>query len=118
MPVSSIAILVFVAIYLAVALTWSVPSWLMVVYLAASFACFVTYALDKEAARAGRRRVPERTLHLMSLAGGWPGALLAQQWLRHKSSKPSFQVRFWATVAFNVLAFVLLNSPWVAALTR
>ncbi|MCW7540400.1 DUF1294 domain-containing protein [Aquabacterium sp. A7-Y] len=113
---SGIAMLVFLGIYLAVALMWSVPTWLTAAYLAASLVCFVTYALDKRAAQAGCRRVPERTLHVMGLAGGWPGALLAQQWLRHKSSKVSFRTRFWATVVLNVSAFVLLNSPWMAGL--
>ncbi len=50
-------------------------------------------------------RIPESTLLLAGLLGGWPGALLAQHLLRHKSSKPSFLAEFWATVALNVLAF-------------
>jgi uncharacterized membrane protein YsdA (DUF1294 family) len=40
-------------------------------------------------------------LHLFALAGGWPGALIAQRLLRHKTKKQSFQVVFWATVALN-----------------
>ncbi len=46
------------------------------------------------------------TLLLISLAGGWPGALLAQQLMRHKTSKRSFINAFWITVLFNVGAFV------------
>ncbi|KPG85682.1 DUF1294 domain-containing protein [Frigoribacterium sp. RIT-PI-h] len=67
----------------------------------------LVYGLDKSAARRGRRRVPERTLLLLGLLGGWPGALVAQQLLRHKTSKRSFQFAFWATVATNVSAVVL-----------
>jgi len=55
--------------------------------------------------------VSERTLHLLSLACGWPGALLAQQLLRHKSAKQEFLRRFWACVVLNVLVFVLLFTP-------
>ena len=52
---------------------------------------FVTYAMDKSAAQSGRWRTSEKHLHLLSLAGGWPGAWCAQQWLRHKSSKQEFR---------------------------
>jgi uncharacterized membrane protein YsdA (DUF1294 family) len=73
---------------------------------------FLVYAWDKSAARAGRWRTAESTLHLMALAGGWPGALLAQQWLRHKSVKPAFRAVFWATVVLNVAVWLWLCSPW------
>lgn len=73
-------------------------------YLAASLVAFVAYALDKSAARNDRWRTKESTLHLFSLAGGWPGALAAQRLLRHKSRKQSFQTVFWATVILNCCA--------------
>ena len=86
----------------------SIPTfaWL---YLGASALCFALYARDKAAARAGRRRTPERTLLLLGLACGWPGALLAQRCLRHKSSKVAFLRKFWGTVALNVAAFGALG---------
>jgi uncharacterized membrane protein YsdA (DUF1294 family) len=74
---------------------------------------FCAYALDKSAARTGRWRTPEGTLHIFGLAGGWPGALVAQKVLRHKSQKQSFQLVFWATVLLNCSAlgwFIL--EPW------
>lgn len=71
---------------------------------------FAVYAFDKAEAKAGRWRIPEKTLHLLALAGGWPGALLAQQWLRHKTSKPRFIAIFWLTVAFHVGAFVVWHA--------
>jgi uncharacterized membrane protein YsdA (DUF1294 family) len=58
--------------------------------------------LDKSAARRDRWRTRESTLHLLGAIGGWPGALAAQQLLRHKSAKPSFQGVFWLTVVANV----------------
>lgn len=70
-------------------------------YLGASLIAFVAYALDKSAAIHARRRTGESTLHLLGLIGGWPGALAAQQLLRHKSGKASFQGVFWVTVALN-----------------
>ena len=75
-----------------------------------SLITYAVYALDKAAARQGRRRVPERRLHLLALLGGWPGALLAQQHLRHKTSKTRFLLLFWLTVGINISAFILLGS--------
>ena len=74
---------------------------MLLLYLAASAASIVVYAVDKSAARDGRWRVSESTLHLLAIVGGWPGALLAQQVFRHKSRKPSFQAAFLLTVVLN-----------------
>jgi uncharacterized membrane protein YsdA (DUF1294 family) len=71
---------------------------------------FFAYAFDKAAARAGRWRTAEATLLLLGLVGGWPGALLAQQLLRHKSSKAPFRAAFWVTVALNAGVFVALSA--------
>lgn len=79
-------------------------------YALASVASFGAYAADKSAARARGRRTPESTLLLLGLVGGWPGALLAQRFLRHKTAKTSFQVKFWFTVAANSAAFIWLTS--------
>ncbi len=46
-------------------------------------------------------RIPEKQLHAVALLGGWPGALLAQQLLRHKTQKASFQGIFWLIVALH-----------------
>jgi uncharacterized membrane protein YsdA (DUF1294 family)/cold shock CspA family protein len=59
---------------------------------------FFAYWLDKHAAQKGQWRTKEDTLHLFGLAGGWPTARLAQQVLRHKTIKPSFQEMYWCTV--------------------
>jgi len=72
-------------------------------YGALSLIAFLAYALDKRAARHGERRIPERHLHLLALAGGWPGAWLAQQSLRHKTRKPGFQAVFFALAIANCL---------------
>lgn len=66
----------------------------------------MAYAFDKAAAAAGRWRSSERSLLALGLIGGWPGGIVAQQLLRHKSSKASFREAFWGTVLLNVAAFV------------
>jgi uncharacterized membrane protein YsdA (DUF1294 family) len=79
-------------------------------YLSASSVAFFAYRQDKNATRYNRRRTPEQTLHLLGLLGGWPGALLAQKLLRHKTRKLSFQIVFWTTVLLNVGAVIMLLS--------
>lgn len=80
------------------------PIAVTLIYLAASLIAFIAYALDKSAARNDQWRTKESTLHLLALAGGWPGALAAQRLLRHKSRKQSFQAVFWVTVILNCCA--------------
>lgn len=108
---SYFAIPAFLVVFLIVARLWRVPNWVAGLYFAASVVCFFTYAMDKSAATAGRWRVSERTLIFLGLACGWPGAIVAQQVLRHKSNKASFRSAFWRSVVLNVLGFLALNSP-------
>ena len=82
------------------------PWWALAGTAALSVVTAVTYALDKRAAVAGRRRTPESTLLLLGLLGGWPGAVVAQETLRHKTVKRSFRTAFWSTVALHVTAVV------------
>lgn len=69
-----------------------------------SFATFVAYWWDKRKAVSGAWRTPESTLHLLSLAGGWPGAWVAQRVVRHKNAKPAFMRIYWLTVVLNCMA--------------
>ena len=101
-----LAIPLFVGIYALVVWRWGFSLPVLQSYFGLSLVAFFLYAVDKSAAKSGRRRTSEKTLHLFSLAGGWPGALVAQQLLRHKTSKQSFIYAFWFTVLVNVGAFV------------
>jgi uncharacterized membrane protein YsdA (DUF1294 family) len=83
----------------------------LALYLTTSVLTFLAYAFDKSAAQNGRWRTPENTLHLFSLVGGWPGALVAQRLLRHKSRKQSFQFVFWGTVVANCTILGWLFTP-------
>jgi uncharacterized membrane protein YsdA (DUF1294 family) len=103
-----LAIPLFLVAYCAITWVWRLPLWVGGIYLLVSAVCFGLYALDKSAAQSGNRRIPESTLLAAGLFGGWPGGLVAQQLLRHKSSKASFQSQFWITVIFNVCGLVYL----------
>ena len=74
--------------------------WVALAYPLGSLFSFCQYWLDKQHAQKGRWRTPENSLHIAELLG-WPGALVAQQVLRHKTRKVSFQLVFWAIVTLH-----------------
>ena len=102
---------VFVVFVAGTAITGKLPYLVFIPYLLGSCLAFLAYFIDKAASLKGKRRTPESTLHLLSLIGGWPGAMLAQRTLRHKTQKTSFQVVYWATVVLNCAALGWLLSP-------
>ena len=69
---------------------------------------YVLYAKDKRAARLDLRRTPEHTLHWLALLGGWPGALMAQAQLRHKTQKQPFKTLLWLTIILHLIAVAIL----------
>lgn len=78
--------------------------WLLAYAGGISLLTYALYGADKDSA-ADRRstwRASETLMHAFELAGGWPGAFLAQRRLRHKSAKISYQVIFWLIVALHV----------------
>ena len=99
-------ILLFIALMLISLLFWQQSPLLILFYFFLSVLTFTVYWRDKTKAQSGSRRTPERVLHLLSLFGGWPGAILAQSILRHKSSKVSFRRVFWLTCMLNCLVLV------------
>ena len=79
---------------------------LLGLYAGVSLVTFIVYAIDKKAAQRGAWRIPEAHLHLLALMGGWPGALIAQQALHHKTVKQPFRFIFWITVVLNVAILI------------
>jgi uncharacterized membrane protein YsdA (DUF1294 family)/cold shock CspA family protein len=101
----------FLFLVVAAVLGSKLPLAVLVIYLVASATTYFAYYFDKAAALKSHRRTPESTLHLFSLLGGWPGALIAQRWFRHKTAKGSFQIVFWITVILNCSALGWLFTP-------
>jgi uncharacterized membrane protein YsdA (DUF1294 family)/cold shock CspA family protein len=95
---------------------------LFAIYAIVSGITFAVYGSDKAIAVRNERRapnewreqrVPEAALHLLELLGGWPGALVAQQYHRHKNRKPAYQTAYWLVVALNLVllaGYLAINS--------
>jgi uncharacterized membrane protein YsdA (DUF1294 family) len=87
------------------------PPLIGLVYLIASIVSYCLYAKDKKAAQIGMWRVPEKRLHLATLLFGWPGSIIAQQKLRHKTQKLRFRIVFFIMLTLNVGLLSWLHSP-------
>ena len=111
----ALAIGFLVALAALAAIGWLEISWLAL-YYSMSVITYDVYARDKTAAQNAIWRTPEWALHLMSLVGGWPGALIAQVLLRHKTLKLSFLIRYWFTVIVNFIALGVIVGKGVAPL--
>lgn len=83
------------------------PPWVCLLYVIISGITYVLYRNDKIRAGKAMRRTPEQTLHMFEVCGGWPGALVAQWYFRHKNRKVSYQITFWLMVISNVCILVL-----------
>ena len=53
------------------------------------------FSIDKNAAIKGRRRIPERTLHILEMLGGVFANLLLMYTLHHKNRKFSYWIWTW-----------------------
>jgi len=92
---------VFMMVTTALVIINRLPVFILYLYAILSTVAFAFYRVDKSAARLGYWRTTESVLFMLSLIGGWPGAIVAQQLMRHKSRKLSFRLKH--------LVFLLLN---------
>lgn len=75
-------------------------------YAVVSVVTLFVFEHDKRCAGEGGRRVPEGTLHVLELLGGWPGSYIGQHVFKHKTRKPSYQVVFWLIVAIHLAGWL------------
>jgi uncharacterized membrane protein YsdA (DUF1294 family) len=76
-------------------------------FLAINTLAFAIFAYDKHCAKWGKWRVPEKTLHTISAAGGSLAALAAIFMLRHKNRKMGFMITLFATIIAQFIGLVV-----------
>lgn len=74
--------------------------------IAVSLITSIAFIYDKNAAISSKRRVPERTLHLLELFGGVFAVVALMYLIRHKNRKSSFYV-------VTYLILVLWITGWI-----
>ena len=89
----------------------------LILYLAGiNLVTFAMFAWDKRSAIKGQWRIPEKTLLALALAGGSPGAIVAQQRLRHKTRKQPFRAHLILIAGLHVVLLVALAIPFTRQL--
>lgn len=107
LPIAELLLLLAFPLAGAAHFTWLTGNPLpLVLYPLMSVITYFVYADDKKRAKQKVWRTSEQTLHFCELVGGWPGGFVAQQVLRHKSQKQSYQTEFWAIVVIHYLAWL------------
>mgnify|MGYP001545067281 CR=1 FL=1 len=91
------------------------PATLIGLYIVGiSLVTFVQYGWDKRQARKQKRRIPEKRLHLLALAGGTPGAFLGQMTFRHKTQKIRFRIVFFGIFVLQLAVIgVIVYLRWI-----
>ena len=79
---------------------------LLIIITVMSLAAFAAFGLDKYKAKAGKWRIPERTLFLLALLGGGIGAFLGMKVFHHKTMHKQFVI---GISAIMVIQAVLLG---------
>jgi uncharacterized membrane protein YsdA (DUF1294 family) len=79
--------------------------------IAINIVAFVQFWLDKRYAETNRTRIPERTLLATAFYGGSLGAMVAQQFFRHKTRKQPFRGRLIGIAVLHLIIAILIASP-------
>ncbi|MBF4483651.1 MULTISPECIES: DUF1294 domain-containing protein [unclassified Flavobacterium] len=80
---------------------------LLLYFILINSIAFIFAGYDKYLAINHKRRISENTLFGLATTGGWVGLLLAMIIFRHKTSKPSFILKFSAIVFIQIAVVVL-----------
>ncbi|GHC54293.1 DUF1294 domain-containing protein [Roseibacillus persicicus] len=106
--------LLFLPVWVAIELSQKIDWRFLATYAALiSGLTFAFYFSDKRKAKTDGWRIPESTLHLMEFLAGWPAALLAQRFLRHKTKKASYQLIFWSIICLHQLLAFEVVTNWL-----
>jgi len=65
---------------------------------------YALFGYDKQQAKSGGWRVPERTLWLTALFGGWIGGMIAMEHFHHKTKKTEFRTPYFLATGLNAAA--------------
>lgn len=77
-------------------------------FLGASAVAFILMGVDKQKAKKGQWRIPERTLWTLALIGGALGGWIGMRVFRHKTKHRSFIIGMPLLIIVNIATFIWL----------
>ena len=80
---------------------------LLFLFLVLNLSAFALIGYDKYLAKNRKRRISENTLLILVVLGGTIGSGIAMLFFRHKTSKKSYLLRFWAIALIQIVVMVL-----------
>lgn len=116
MPATVLFALIFLVSTYAAGRLFEFGRLVPAIYLASSLVTFLIFAWDKRAAINKRPRIAEKTFYLLSVLGGWPGALIGQHQFRHKTQKQPFKSFLWLSICVNIALLIWLMNSSAAAI--
>jgi len=86
----------------------------VLIYLAAiSLVSVVITIHDKLSAKRSKRRVPERTLIMLSLVGGSAAMYMTMQLIRHKTRHAKFMIGIPLIMLLQLVAVIILSNMFL-----
>lgn len=67
---------------------------------------FLVMYIDKQKAKKGKWRIPEKTLFIITALGGWIGTIAGMYLFRHKTQKIAFVIGFPTIAILEIICIV------------
>lgn len=83
--------------------------YLIIAYIVWNIGVFLIYGIDKQMAKAGKRRIAEKTLIMCAVMFGAVGAYFGMKKFRHKTKHTKFRILIPFLVAVNLLVIAALG---------
>lgn len=87
-------------------MNWNLPIPIWVYLIPVNIAAFALYGIDKQKAKLGMWRIPEKTLLGIAIAGGSIGAIAGMNFFHHKTKHVQFRYGLPIILALQIAAVI------------
>lgn len=77
-------------------------------FITTNIGSLIYFGLDKRKAKKNQKRIPERSLLIMTLFGGTIGSILGMLFFNHKIAKQRFLLKIVLIIAIQILFLYLI----------